>query len=313
MPNLADGPVNAGGAMPFGRTFPAAAGITIISALLFTVSHGIIRHLGGDIHPFVMAFFSNLFSALFYVPWLMRVGLGAMRTQKFPLHVARSFVNVAALSTWYMALSLTPIADAAALGLAAPLFLTLGAAFFLGEAMKLRRWAAIGVGIIGALIIIRPGFETLNTGFIFVLLSGMFSSGTKLFAKHLSKWDSAITCSAYVAILQTPLSFILALFFWTTSSLTQLGWLAAVGVLAALGHITMVRAILYVEVSSLEPFTFVRLIWAAAIGYLAFAEFPGPWTWLGAAIIVCATTYIVRREAQLHRTQASASAPPPGI
>jgi len=241
----------------------------------------------------------------------MRISIGTLRTEKFRLHVARSFINVASLSTWYMALALIPIADAAALGLSAPLFLTIGAALFLGEAMKVRRWAAIGFGVLGALIIIRPGFETLNIGFMFVIMSGVFSAGTKLFAKHLSKWDSAITCSAWVAILQTPLSFILALFFWTTPTWTQLGWLAVVGILAALGHITMVRAITHVEVSSLEPFTYVRLLWAAIIGYLVFSEFPGMWTWIGAAVIVGATSYIVRRESKLQGASGSAGLTPP--
>lgn len=306
MPNSANG-----GAVPFSQSFPVAAGFTITSALVFTASHAIVRHLGGDLHPLVIAFFSNFFSALFYVPLLMRIGLGTLRTEKFRLHVVRSFINVASLSTWYMALALIPIADAAALGLSAPLFLTIGAALFLGEAMKVRRWAAIGFGVLGALIIIRPGFETLNIGFLFVIMSGVFSAGTKLFAKHLSKWDSAITCSAWVAILQTPLSFILALFFWTTPTWTQLGWLAVVGILAALGHITMVRAITHVEVSSLEPFTYVRLLWAAVIGYLAFSEFPGMWTWIGAAVIVAATTYIVRRESKLQGASRSAGLSPP--
>ena len=286
--------------IPIGQTFPVAAGFTILSAFVFTASHAVVRHLGGDLHPMVIAFFSNLFSALFYIPILMRSGLGMLRTGHFRLHLARSFVNVASLSTWYIALTLIPIADAAALGLTAPLFLTIGATLFLGEAMRIRRWAAIGFGILGAFVIIRPGFETLDLGFLFVIMSGICSAGTKLFAKHLSQWDSAITCSAWVAILQTPLSFILALLFWTTPSFIELSWLAVVGVLAALGHITMVRAITYVEVSSLEPFTYVRLLWAALIGYLVFAEFPSLWTWIGAAIIACSTSYIVRRESQLH-------------
>ena len=306
MPNSANG-----GAVPFSQSYPVAAGFTVTSALVFTASHAIVRHLGDDLHPLVIAFFSNFFSALFYVPLLMRIGIGTLRTEKFRLHVARSFINVASLSTWYMALALIPIADAAALGLSAPLFLTIGAALFLGETMKARRWAAIGFGVLGALIIIRPGFEALNIGFLFVITSSVFSAGTKLFAKHLSQWDSAITCSAWVAILQTPLSFILALYFWTTPTWTQLGWLVVVGVLAALGHITMVRAITHVEVSSLEPFTYMRLLWAALIGYLVFSEFPGMWTWIGAAVIVGATTYIVRRESKLQGASGSAGLTPP--
>lgn len=310
MSNSANTPADRGHS-PVSQSFPVAAGFTILSAFVFTASHAVVRHLGGDLHPMVIAFFSNFFSALFYIPILMRGGLGILRTGHFRLHLVRSFVNVSSLSTWYIALTLLPIADAAALGLTAPLFLTIGAALFLGETMRTRRWAAIGYGIIGALVIIRPGFENLNIGFLFVIMSGICSAGTKLFAKYLSQWDSAISCSAWVAILQTPLSFILALFFWTTPSFTELSWLAVVGVLAALGHISMVRAITYVEVSSLEPFTYVRLLWAALIGYLVFAEFPGLWTWVGAAIIAGATSYIVRQESQLQGRSVSAGLAPP--
>ena len=76
--------------------------------------------------------------------------------------------------------------------------------------------------------------------------------------------------------------------------------MAAVGILVAMAHLSMVQAYKYVEVSSMEPFVFVRLVWAAGIGYLAFQEFPGPWTWAGAHIIVAASSYIARREAKAH-------------
>jgi drug/metabolite transporter (DMT)-like permease len=279
-------------------TFLLAAGLTIFSNFFFTASHGIVRHIGPELHPFEITFFSNLFSALFYVPWFLKVGLSPLKTTKFKFHFIRAFFNVAALIAWYTALSLVPLADAVALGLAGPLFVTVGAMLFLGEKIKMRRWIALGIGICGALVIIRPGFETLSIGFLFVILSGACGAGTKLFAKHLSETDSAVTCSAYVAILQTPISFCFALFVWKTPSLEQLGWLAATGVFVALAHLCMVQAFKYVEVSALEPFVFTRLIWAALIGFFIFSEFPGAWTWVGAAIIVSASTYIAHRESR---------------
>ena len=81
--------------------------------------------------------------------------------------------------------------------------------------------------------------------------------------------------------------------------------MAAVGILVAMAHLSMVQAFKYVEVSSMEPFVFMRLVWAAGIGYVAFQEFPGPWTWAGAAIIVAASSYIARREAKAHASTIS--------
>lgn len=282
-------------------TFLLAAGLTVLSNFFFTASHGIVRHIGPELHPFEIAFFSNLFSALFYVPWFMKVGLSPLKTTKLPFHIMRAFFNVGALIAWYTALSLVPLGDAVALALAGPLFVTIGAMLFLGEKIRMRRWLALGVGIFGVLVIIRPGFETVSVGLLIVILSAASSAGTKLFAKHLSKTDSAVSCSAYVAILQTPISFCFALFVWQVPSLEQLAWLAATGVLVAFAHLSMVQAFQYAEVSALEPFVFTRLIWAALIGFFIFNEFPGFWTWLGAAIIVTASTYIAHRESKRQR------------
>ena len=209
-----------------------------------------------------------------------------------PLHIIRSLFNATAIVAWYTALTFTPFAEVIALGLAAPLFVTIGAFVFLGEKFRTRRWIAILVGIAGALVIIRPGFETISTGFLFAILSTVFAAGTKIFAKELIQTDSAVTCSAYVAILQTPITFVLALFVWRLPTTEQLLWMATAGILVAMAHLSMVQAFKHVEVSSMEPFVFMRLVWAAGIGYVAFQEFPGPWTWAGAIVIVAASSYI---------------------
>lgn len=286
-------PGSAGG--PSSAILPAIL-ISMLSAALFTGSHGIVRHIGNGIHPFEIAFFSNLFSFFFYVPWIIRNGPRVLRTDKFPLHFIRSFINAAALTTWYMALAITPLADATALALTAPLFVTLGAILFLGEKVGSRRWLALGFGAIGALFIIRPGFEAISIGLLLVLVSQVFSAGTKLFAKHLSRYDSPMVVGAYVAMLQTPITFIPALFVWTWPTPVQLAWLLGVGMLVALAHISLVLALSKADASFLEPFVFVRLIYAALIGYFAFAELPEFWTWVGALIIVGSTTYVARRE-----------------
>jgi len=282
-------------------TFVLAAGLTILSGFLFTGSHGIIRHIGGfgvELHPFEIAFFSNLFSVLFYIPLFLRDGLQILYTPNLSLHIFRSFFNAASLTTFYTALTLTPLADVTALALAGPLFVTLGALFFLGEIIRARRWIALSFGALGALIIIRPGFETFSIGFFFVILSSICAAGSKLFAKHLTRSESAVTCSAYVAILQTPITFIAALFVWDNPSLEQLVWLAAIGFLVAMAHISMVQAYKYADISAMEPFVFLRLIWAASIGLIAFGELPGIWTWVGGVIIVTASSYIARRESK---------------
>ena len=106
-----------------------------------------------------------------------------MRTSKFQVHLVRSFFNAGGITAWYIAISIIPLADATALVLISPLFTTLATVIFLGEIAHLRRWTAMGIGIFDALIIIRPGFQSISIGFLYVILSIILGSGSRLFAK----------------------------------------------------------------------------------------------------------------------------------
>lgn len=281
--------------------FIGSALLIMLSVSLFTASHGFVRGVGKSIHPYEIAFFTSLFSFAFYLPWIIRTKFSLMRTDKLGIHFIRSFFNAGAVGAWYTALSLTPLADATALALTSPLFVTLGAVLFLGEKARMRRWIAIGVGIFGALLIIRPGFQSFSIGFVFVILSIMLGGGSRLFAKHLTKWDQPMTIGAWVALLQIPITFLMAIYFWKWPNISQLIMLAALGLLVGGAHYTMALAYNRTDVSALEPFNFIRLIIAALIGYFFFSELPDTWTWAGGLIIIGSTTYVARREAQLNK------------
>jgi drug/metabolite transporter (DMT)-like permease len=279
-------------------TFVGSALLMLLSVTLFTASHGFVRGVGKTIHPFEIAFFTSLFSFAFYLPWMIRTKFKPMRTTKLRIHWIRAFINAGAVAAWYTALALTPLADATALALTSPLFVTLGAVLFLGEKARLRRWIAIGIGIFGALLIVRPGFQSFSFGFLFVILSIALGGGSRIFAKHLTKWDKPITIGAWVALLQIPITLVLAVYFWRWPDLFQLGMLAAVGLLVGGAHFTMTMAYNRTDVSALEPFNFMRLIIAALIGFFIFSELPDAWTWAGGAVIIASTSYIARREAR---------------
>jgi drug/metabolite transporter (DMT)-like permease len=268
----------------------------VFSVIFFTASHGFVRGVGKTIHPYEIAFFTSVFSFAFYLPWLLRSKFKVLRTQKIKTHLIRAVINAAAVATWYMALSLTQLADATALALTSPLFVTIGAVIFLNEKARLRRWIALGIGFFGALIIVRPGFQSINVGFLLVILAMILGAGSRIFVKHLTKWDEPITIGAWVALLQIPITFLMAWYFWRWPNLLQLGMLAAVGLLVGGAHLTLTMAYDRTNISSLEPLNFIRLIIAALIGFFVFSELPDIWTWAGGAIIIASTSYIARRE-----------------
>lgn len=285
--------------------FAGAASLMVLSVALFTVSHGFVRGVGAEIHPFEIAFTTSLFSFAFYLPWLIRTRFAPLRTRKIRIHWVRALFNVAAVCGWYFALTMTPLADAVALALTGPLIVTLGAVLFLGEPARTRRWVAMGFGVAGALLIIRPGFQSFSPGYWFVIFSLSCTAGSRLITKHLTQTEAPAAIGAWLALLQVPIALVLAVYFWSWPSPAQLAMMIAIGLLVGGAHYTLTVAYNRAEVGALEPFNFVRLVIAALIGYFIFSEYPDAWTWAGGAVIVASTSYIAHREAVRRREDAS--------
>lgn len=277
--------------------YPVASAVIlmVISSGFFSGQHGVVRFLAPDIHPFELVFFRNLFGFAVFIPWLIRNGFGAMGTQRLGTHALRACANMGSLMAFFTALGLMQLADAAALFLSVPLFVCFGAIVFMGENVGPARWIALAIGGVGALLIIRPGFEVVGLGTILVLVAALFAASTRLLAKSLSRTDSPAAIVAYVTLLMLPVTLIPAAFVWTWPSPAQIPWLIAIGAFGSFGQLATVKAYSLVDVSFAEPMVFTRLLWAAAIGYFAFSEMPGLWIWIGGAVIVLATTILIRR------------------
>ena len=211
---------------------------------------------------------------------------------------------------WFMALSLIALADATALSMVGPLFAMMFAGLFLRERIEGQRWWALALGMAGALVIVRPGFEAVGLGAILVLLRGIAQGINKVMAKSLTRTEDTGVIVAYLLILATPITLVPALFVWQWPTIPNLVVLVGMGAVGAIANICMIRAYAIVDVSMVEPVTFTRLIWAALLGYLIFTEFPDYWTWIGGAMIVAATSYISHREASVKKAPAKSTTRP---
>ena len=281
-----------------GENYPTAAGIALVvsASAFFTCMHASVRYVSAEMHPWEVGFFRNLFGFLVFAPVMLRSGIRLLHTQHLTLHVVRGTLNGVSMLCWFYALAVMPLADATSVSLTGPLFVTLGAILILGEKVRARRWIALGAGVVGTLIILRPGYAEISTGAILVLASGVLVAGSKLIAKTLARADGTMTIVAYLSLIMTIVTFIPAMFVWRTPTLVELGWLALIGALGSTGHLLVIRAYKYADVSAVEPVTFSRLVFAALAGYLFFGEIPGPWVWVGGGVIVAATSYIAHRE-----------------
>ena len=274
----------------------AALALMLLASLLLASMHGMVRFLSADLHPFEIAFFRNVFGFCVLIPWLMRIGRRAFATRRFPLHAVRGVLNGGSMLLWFLGLSLIPLAEATALSLASPLIATVGAILFLGEPMRGHRWLGLGLGIAGMLAILRPGFEEIGLGAVVVLLSAVFVTVSKLIAKTLTRTESPTAIVAWLTLLMIPVTAIPAALVWQTPAPAQLAMLLGIGALGTCGHLCLVNAYRLADVGLVEPLVFFRLIWAALLGFLVFAEIPDPGVWIGGLLIVAATTHLARRE-----------------
>jgi drug/metabolite transporter (DMT)-like permease len=277
----------------------------LLACLLFAILNAFIREASRAMHPLQAVFFRNLFGLLFMLPWIGKAGLEALDGQRLKLYFGRTAVGLLSMFAWFWALKLLPFAEAIALSFASPLFATLLAALFLGEQVRIRRWSAILVGFAGVLVILRPGADAFSIGALFALASAALGALGIIFTKQLARRESPTAVVTIMVLIMTPMSLIPALFVWAWPAPSLWPLLLAMGLAGSLGHTTFVRALRLAEASSLMPYDYARLIFAAAIGWIFFAEVPDNWTWVGSAIIAAAAVYIARREVKLKRLPAA--------
>ncbi len=296
-----------------GRLPPHIRAIVLIlfATLCFTSMHTVIRYASteGQIHPFEVAFFRNVFGLLAVLPFALRHRAAALRTRRLKLHAVRGTMQVFAMMMFFYALSITPLAKISAVSFTAPLFATLGAIIFLGERVRLRRMVALALGFLGAMIIIRPGVIALDLGAVLVMTSSSIWACAILIIKSLARTESSLTITTYQNIFLIPFTLVAAAFFWTWPGWHLMALFAVMGIFGSLAHVAMAESLKLADTTAVLPYDFVRLIWASGIGFVVFGEIPELWTWVGGCIIFASTTYIAFREAHLKRVRARAETP----
>jgi drug/metabolite transporter (DMT)-like permease len=291
------------------RTLPPiveAALLMAFGAVCVAVQNGVIRVVSEDIHTFEVVFFRNLFGLLAMLPLLGGVGLGMFRANNPGQLMLMSTWHLLGMVCYFLAILYLPIAEVTALSFSKPLFATVGAALILHEIVRARRWSAVGLGLVGVLIVLQPGAQTISRYAGLVLLGALLGAATSLMVKRLTATDGVSTIVWYQALFATVLALPLCLLQWRMPDPT--GWLLllANGALGTLSWLSMTRAFFLADASAVVPFEFLRLPFAALVAYLWFAEVPSVWTWIGGAVIFGAAAYIAEREARLARNRAAA-------
>jgi drug/metabolite transporter (DMT)-like permease len=266
-----------------------------VSAFGYAASAAIVRWLSDEGMPvFEIAFLRNVFGILFMGPWLMKVGLAALKTAHPGKHAFRGLLSAVNVWCLYGALALAPIADVAAISFMMPVVGSILAVFVYREVASGRHWTAVLVCFIGMLIVIRPGFADVNTGILLAIGAVAAGSCGAMMIKSLMKYDPPDTVASYLFISHTALGLLPALYVWVTPDIYQVVGCVALGWIGTVIQRTFNRAMAAADATVALPFNFSRLIWAALFGWVFFLEVPDVWTWVGGAVIFCASVYIAR-------------------
>lgn len=273
----------------------------VLTGLNFVAVTAVVKHLGSDIPAAQAAFLRYVLGLVFLIPMIKPILRARLSKRQVSLFAARGAVHTIAVILWFFAMARIPIADVTAMNYLVPIYVTIGAALFLKEPLPPRRLAAVIVAMIGALIILRPGFRTIDTGHIAMLGTALGFGIGYLIAKQMAGEVSAAVVVGMLSITVTIGLAPFAFAVWVPPTFTQLGWLFLVACFATAGHYTMTLAFASAPLTVTQPVTFLQLVWAVMLGAIVFGEAVDGWVILGGTIIMAAVSFITWREAVAKR------------
>ncbi len=240
-----------------------------------------------------------LFGGLMTLPFALQAeGARAFRPAQPARQLARAVLLFGATFLFFQSLKYLPIADALAIFFVNPLVIVILSALVLRERVGPRRWAAVAVGFLGTLIIIRPGIVEVNPGTLYALGSGVALGSYFVMTRAMAGVANAMVLNFQTSAIGAALMALALPFLWVTPDAVQWGMLAALGVIATLGHVLITKAYEHAEASLLAPLAFTEIIMATILGYAFFGDLPDRWTVLGVAILIASAVYISIRERQ---------------
>jgi drug/metabolite transporter (DMT)-like permease len=268
-----------------------------MGGVMFSLLNTIVRGIALQLDAFQTQFLRYLCGLLIMLPLVLRSGVRAYWPTNIRGQFWRGGVHTLGMTLWFIALPKIPLADMTAIGFTGPIFIMIGAAWFLGEPMHRDRWMAALIGFTGVLVVVLPKLSGGGGWFHLVMLaSSPVFAASFLITKALTRYENAGVIVLWQAITVTLFSLPMALPHWQDPSLLQWVGFTAAGILGTTGHYCLTRAFGIADISATQSLRFLDLVWASILGWLVFSDVPSQSTWLGAVVILMSTVWIARRE-----------------
>jgi len=271
----------------------------VLGGVCFSLLNTLARALSQQLDVYQTQFLRYLMGLLVMLPLVWRHGLHAYRPVNMVGQFWRGGVHTLGLILWFTALPQISLADMTAIGFTGPIFIMIGAAWFLGEPMRRDRWIAALIGFAGVLVVVLPKMTGQGGWYNLVMLaSSPVFAASFLITKALTRYEKPGVIVLWQSLTVTLLSLPMALPHWQSPSSAQWVGFVVTGVLGTLGHYCLTRAFHIADISATQSLRFLDLVWASLLGWLVFSDVPSASTWAGALVILLATVWIARRESR---------------
>ncbi len=274
------------------------AGLLLMAAgmFLFSAVDTTAKFLTDEMHPFQIVWSRQLGLLAGALILIGAQGWSVLRTTHPRLQILRGGVASLSASLFILGVAHVPLADAVAISFVAPFMVTVMGALILREPVGLRRWIAITLGFVGALIVIRPGMGVVHPAAGFIVLAAFFFAIRQIVSRALSDTDRTATTIVYTAMISVLVLTVPMLFVWQTPTSDQLVLLVLMAVVAAAAEICVIKALEMAMAVVVAPVQYTLILWGTFYGFTVFGQLPDGWTWAGTALIVATGIYTLRRE-----------------
>ena len=258
----------------------------IITCFLVSVMIAIVRHLSDHFHPFQIVMMRNFFALVLLLPFVLKNIDRIAKTNHIKMHLIRGLVGLVGMLLWFYVITLMPLSEAVAITFIVPITTTIAAMFFLHEKVDKKIWISLTIGLIGVLIIIRPGFREFKIAYLLALLIPFVWSFSNILIKKMVATEKPETITLYLSFVIFILSIPIAAPYLKPILFPDLCWFLLLGLVSNCSYIAGAICYSKTDVSTVQPFDFTRLIFTAIIAYFAFGEKMELTIFIGAAVIL---------------------------
>ena len=274
----------------------------LTAGFCLTVQDAVVKWMTGDYPVGEIMAIRGFFALLFALPLLwLHGGIPALRLGHPGTHLIRVLCVIGTTVTFVTAMRYLPLATAITITFAGPLIITALAPRFLGEQVGWRRWAAVGVGFLGILIIFRPGIAGMEWAMLLPLSTAIIGAIRDLITRKLAVRDNPAGMLFYALLGVTIAGGVTLPMGWVMPTLTDMALFTFTGFMIGTAQFLLILAFRYAEAAIVAPFKYASVLWGGALGYVFWGDVPDIWVLFGALLIITSGLYILRRETRLKR------------